>query len=217
MAVSTEREVHQSRPDTLSEVEGFRRFMQEYKFGLDEVMTKINILREDLLSGPGDCPIEHVSARLKTPESLLRKATLLGVPLTLEAFADHIPDLAGVRVVVSFLSDVSSVRDMILQQPDIHLVELKDYVNNPKPNGYRSLHLIVDTPVHLASGPTTSRVEIQIRTSAMDFWAALQHKINYKYVGQVPPTLLEELTSAADVAMRLDEKMQALHREMHPG
>lgn len=194
----------------------FRRFMLRYKFGLDEVMTKINILREDLLAGPGDCPIEHVSARLKTPESLGRKAELLGIPHTLAAYAEHVPDLAGVRVVVSFLSDVAVVRDMILQQPDIHLVELKDYIREPKPNGYRSLHLIVDTPVHLPAGEVSSRVEIQIRTSAMDFWAALQHKINYKYVGRVPQTLLDELTSAADVSTRLDEKMQALHREMHP-
>lgn len=192
----------------------FRRFMLGYKFGLDEVITKITILREELLAGPEECPIEHVSWRLKTPESLRRKADLIGIPHTLEAYREHVPDLAGVRVVCSFLSDVPVVRDMILRQRDIHLVEERDYISAPKPNGYRSLHLIVDTPVHLSDRVVDKRVEIQLRTSAMDFWAALQHKINYKYDGRVPQTLLDELTRAAEVTGRLDEKMQALHREL---
>lgn len=204
---------------TAADLDGtdFRRFMLGYKFGLDEVLTKINILREELLAGPAECPIEHVSSRLKSPESLRRKADLIGIPHTLESYREHIPDLAGVRVVCSFLSDVPVVRDMILRQRDISLVEEKDYITEPKPNGYRSLHLIVDTPVHLSDRVVDKRVEIQLRTSAMDFWAALQHKINYKYDGQVPQTLLDELSSAATITGRLDEKMQSLHRELRGG
>ncbi|GAB3707147.1 GTP pyrophosphokinase [Mariniluteicoccus flavus] len=212
----SEDSIPQSRPDQLHEVRGFQLFMLEYKFGLDEVMTKVNILREELAFGPGENPIEHVSARLKQPESLLRKTRRLGIDNTLENWAEHVPDLAGIRIVCSFISDVWIVRDMILQQPDVELVEEKDYITHPKPNGYRSLHLHVRTPVHLSDGTRMVQVEIQIRTVAMDFWAALEHKIHYKWDAEVPDTLTEELTRAAEISARLDRKMQALHQETHP-
>lgn len=204
-----------SQPDALAHVEGFRRFMLGYKFGLDEIMTKVNILREELSFGPGENPIEHVSARLKSPESLLRKTQRLGIENTLDGWAEHVPDLAGVRIVCSFISDVWTVRDMLLRQPDVMLVEEKDYINQPKPNGYRSLHLHVVTPVHLSTGTQMVKVEIQIRTVAMDFWASLEHKIYYKWDHDVPEALREELTRAAEVSARLDHTMQSLHQAAH--
>lgn len=126
----------------------------------------------------------------------------------------NITDIAGVRVVVSFATDVHRVRDLLLGQSDMTLLAERDYVAAPKPNGYRSLHLIVETPVYLSTGLERVPVEVQIRTIAMDFWASLEHKIYYKYDGVVPAELLNELTHAADTAHRLDDDMERLHREI---
>ncbi len=191
-----------------------RRFVMAYKFGLDEMMTKVNILKEELTFGDGYCPIEHVNSRLKSVESLLRKADRLGLGPDLSDIRAGINDIAGIRIVCSFISDVYTVREMLLGQPDVHLVEAKDYIAHPKPNGYKSLHLIVDTPVYMSDRVETVRVELQLRTVAMDFWASLEHKIFYKYDKDVPAALRAELASAAEVANRLDEKMEVLHREV---
>lgn len=190
-----------------------RRFMMVYKFGLDEMMTKINILKEELDFTTDGCPIEHVSSRLKSLESVTDKLRRLERAVTLENVRADVHDIAGVRIVCSFISDVYLVAEMITRQADVTLVLRKDYIANPKPNGYKSLHLIVDTPVHLSNRVDTARVEIQLRTVAMDFWASLEHKIYYKYDQDVPPTLTQELTAAAEIAHRLDEKMQLLHQE----
>lgn len=190
-----------------------RRFLMIYKFGLDEMMTKITILQEELGLSPDGCPIEHVSSRMKSLESLTAKLRRLGRPLTLDDVRRDVHDIAGVRIVCSFISDVYLVAEMITRQPDVELVRVKDYIAEPKPNGYKSLHLIVDTPVHMSKGVELARVEIQLRTVAMDFWASLEHKIYYKYDQDVPATLEQELTAAAEIAHRLDEKMELLHHE----
>jgi putative GTP pyrophosphokinase len=191
-----------------------RRFMMVYKFGLDEMLTKVNILKEELTYSADGCPIEHVSSRLKSLESLTEKARRIGSPLTLDDVRRNVADVAGIRIVCSFISDVYLVMEMLTRQPDVELVLVKDYIKNPKPNGYKSLHLIVDTPVHMSDRISTARVEIQLRTVAMDFWASLEHKIYYKYDEAVPAALRRELTSAAEIANRLDEKMELLHREV---
>ncbi len=188
-----------------------RRFLMVYKFGLDEMMTKITILQEELGLSADGCPIEHVSSRMKSLESLTAKLRRLGRPLTLDDVRSDVHDIAGVRIVCSFISDVYLVAEMITRQPDVELVRIKDYIAEPKPNGYKSLHLIVDTPVHMSKGIEMARVEIQLRTVAMDFWASLEHKIYYKYDQEVPAELEAELTAAAAIAHRLDEKMELLH------
>lgn len=196
-----------------------RRFMMIYKFGLDEMLTKVNILKEELTFSEGGCPIEHVSSRLKSLESLTDKVRRIGSPMTLDDVRRNVADVAGIRIVCSFISDVYLVMEMLTRQPDVELILVKDYIKNPKPNGYKSLHLIVDTPVHMSDRISTARVEIQLRTVAMDFWASLEHKIYYKYEEDVPAALRQELTSAAEIANRLDEKMELLHREVraqHP-
>ncbi|WP_436697536.1 GTP pyrophosphokinase [Nocardioides sp. BYT-33-1] len=190
-------------------------FLMNYKFGLDEILTKINILREELaFRGTGN-PIEHVSSRLKTPESLRAKAVRIGCPLDLDAIGEQITDIAGVRIVCSFIADAYQVLDMLTTQPDVTVRAIKDYVANPKPNGYRSLHAIVEIPVFLSDTARTVPVELQIRTVAMDFWASVEHKIYYKYDKDVPGDLVEELSAAARVAHDLDTRMAELHRIVH--
>ncbi|TNM36185.1 GTP pyrophosphokinase family protein [Nocardioides albidus] len=186
-----------------------------YKFGLDEILTKINILREELAFRGTSNPIEHVSSRLKSVESLRAKALRIGCPLDADALAGQITDIAGVRIVCSFIADAYQVLDMLTTQPDVTVRTIKDYVAQPKPNGYRSLHAIVEIPVFLSDTARTVPIELQIRTVAMDFWASVEHKIYYKYAKDVPGELVEELSAAARVAHDLDTRMAELHRIVH--
>ena len=191
------------------------QFLLTYKFGLDEMLTKINILREELaFRGTGN-PIEHVSSRLKSIESLRAKAERIGCPLELDAIAEQITDIAGVRIVCAFIADAYQVLDMLTTQPDVTVKVIKDYVARPKPNGYRSLHAIVEIPVFLSDDVRRVPIELQIRTVAMDFWASVEHKIYYKYAKDVPGELVAELAAAARVAHDLDQRMGELHRTVH--
>jgi putative GTP pyrophosphokinase len=192
----------------------FTRFSMVYKFAIDEITTKINILREEFSHLHDYNPIEHVNARLKSPESILQKAKRRGSELTFDDIREHVRDIAGVRVTCSFLSDVYTIFHMLTGQSDVTVVDVDDYIAAPKPNGYQSLHATVQVPVFLSDGPENVYVELQVRTVAMDFWASLEHKIYYKYDRAVPARLLEELKEAADTAARLDERMEKLHRQM---
>ena len=190
------------------------RFMLAYKFATDEMMTKINILKEEFASIHDYSPIEHVNSRLKTPDGILKKAVRKGCPLVLDDIRAQIQDIAGIRITCSFISDTYRILDMLTSQLDVTVLEVKDYIAAPKPNGYKSLHLIVDIPVFLSDRVDEVTVEIQIRTVAMDFWASLEHKIYYKYRGAVPVDLVADLKQAADVANRLDLKMEGLHDQV---
>ncbi|WP_133904896.1 GTP pyrophosphokinase [Actinophytocola oryzae] len=190
----------------------FLDFMLDYKFAIDEITTKINILREDFNNANEYNPIEHINSRLKSPESVLEKVQRKNYPMNLASIRENVLDIAGVRVICSFISDIVKIRDMLAGQEDITVLEERDYITNRKPNGYQSLHLIVSIPVFRSHRTARIPVEIQIRTIAMDFWASLEHKIYYKYRGEVPPNLQAELTQAAEAATRLDEKMESLHR-----
>ncbi len=194
--------------------EQFVDFMLGYKFAIDEITTKINILREDFNSKHEYNPIEHVRSRLKSVESVLEKVQRKNYPMNLAAIRENVLDIAGVRVVCSFISDIATIRDMLVSQEDITLLEERDYITHRKPNGYQSLHLIVSIPVFRSDRTERMPVEIQIRTIAMDFWASLEHKIYYKYRGEVPPNLRSDLAQAAEVATQLDAKMEALHRQV---
>lgn len=195
----------------------FTRFSMMYKFAIDEITTKINILREEFIHLHDYNPIEHVNARLKSPESIAAKARRRDVPLEFAAIRDNIRDIAGVRVTCSFVSDVYRIFEVFTAQTDIVVIDVEDYIATPKPNGYQSLHATVEVPVFLAAGPESVFVEMQFRTVAMDFWASLEHKIYYKYDREVPAALLDELKEAADTAARLDQKMQSLHYAVWSG
>uniref|UniRef100_UPI0032218E35 GTP pyrophosphokinase n=1 Tax=Intrasporangium sp. TaxID=1925024 RepID=UPI0032218E35 len=192
-----------------------RRFLLEYEFGLREVETKITILRDEFVHMHDYNPIEHVKGRVKTIDSLLEKVHRRGVSRDLESVRQQITDVAGIRITCSFVSDAYRIFDLLTQQDDITVRRVSDYIAEPKPNGYKSLHAIVEIPVFLSSTIVHVPVEIQFRTIAMDFWASLEHKLYYKYDGKVPDELLAELKDAADTAADLDLRMERLHQQVH--
>lgn len=205
-------------PDTLGFAKRMReeteRLLMEHRFGVEEVLTKVNILREEFLHLHRYNPIEHVGSRVKTLPSILGKAARKGCDPTIPCIREHIHDIAGVRITCSFIADTYRLLDALVSQDDVHVLEIKDYIKNPKPSGYKSLHAIIEIPVFLSTGPVPVRVELQIRTIAMDFWASLEHKIFYKYRGAVPVHLVEELRDAAASAAQLDCRMERLHAEV---
>jgi len=203
-----------ARIDPFEAREEFARLMMSYKFGLDEVMTKVNILKEEFTYIHDYSPIEHVASRLKSAESILKKAQRKNCPPTVEHIKAQISDIAGIRITCSFVADTYLIRDMLAGQADITVIDVKDYIANPKPNGYQSLHLIIEVPVFMSDRVEAVRVEIQIRTVAMDFWASVEHKIYYKYDGEVPDSLLAELKEAAVAVTSLDMKMERLYGEV---
>lgn len=206
----------QLSPDDLRRMQSeMQRFMLEYEFGLREVETKISILSDEFRHMHDYNPIEHVSSRVKTSDSILSKVTRKGVAPDLVSIREHISDIAGVRVTCSFVQDVYRMFDLLTQQEDVSIRLVKDYIADPKPNGYKSLHVIVEVPVFLSTGSIPIPVEVQFRTVAMDFWASLEHKIHYKYDGDVPADLVSELKAAADTTQALDARMESLHRELH--
>ncbi len=189
----------------------FTRFIMEYRFAVDEVLTKVTILREEFLHLHRYNPIEHVSSRVKTPESILRKVVRKGCEPTLPAIRRNITDIAGIRITCSFIADTYRLLEALTSQSDLRVIEIRDYIARPKPNGYKSLHVILEIPVFLSTGPVPVIVEVQIRTIAMDFWASLEHKIFYKFDGEVPEHLVQELAEAAATAGEMDRRMEQLH------
>ncbi|NLS08597.1 GTP pyrophosphokinase family protein [Nesterenkonia sp. MY13] len=182
-------------------------FQLHYKFGMDEVLTKINVLREEFEHTRDYSPIEHVNYRLKSLERILDKVQRYGCEPSLDGIRHSIRDIAGIRITTSFVSDSYWVAEMLCSQPDLRVVEVKDYIRSPKPNGYQSLHVILQVPVFLSNRTEFVYVEVQIRTVAMDFWASLEHKIYYTYDGEVPGHILDELRDAATKAAALDTQM----------
>ncbi|MEE6131800.1 GTP pyrophosphokinase [Priestia aryabhattai] len=191
------------------------RFMMAYKFALDEMSTKINVLKQEFEYVHDYNPIEHIKTRLKSPESILKKVYRKNGELSLDWIKENLKDIAGIRVTCSFISDIYKLRDMIQSQKDIKIVECKDYIENPKTNGYQSLHLIIEIPVFMSDRQENVFIELQIRSIAMDFWASLEHKIYYKYNKKVPKQLIDELKEAAVTAAELDRKMEKLHEEIN--
>lgn len=191
------------------------RFMMSYKFALDELNTKIDILKQEFEYIHDYNPIEHVKSRLKSPESILKKIYRKGYELSLPSIKSHIKDIAGIRITCSFISDIYKLSEMLQNQKDIKLINCKDYIKNPKPNGYQSLHLILEIPIFMSDREEQVCVEVQIRTIAMDFWASLEHKIYYKYNKNVPEKLINELKEAANSVSQLDKKMEDIHTEMN--
>lgn len=192
----------------------FQELMIKYRSAIREVTTKLEILNDELSAFTERNPIENIQSRIKRPYSISGKLNKLNKPITVESIAENLNDVAGIRVICPFISDIYDVADMLLKQDDVQLISSKDYIKDPKPNGYRSLHLIVETPVFFSTGKEMIRVEIQIRTVAMDFWASLEHQIRYKKnVGNVEG-LAEELKACADTIAQTDATMQRLRERI---
>lgn len=205
-------------PEQMAALKKFKqditRLLMMYKFALNEIETKIEILQEEFEYLHEYNPIEHTKSRLKSPESILKKLHRKGCGLSVANIRKHIKDIAGLRITCSFISDIYRISELLRNQSDLTFLEVKDYIRNPKPNGYQSFHLLVEVPVFMSDRQENVCVEIQIRTIAMDFWASLEHKIYYKYNQSVPAHLLQELKEAAISATALDQKMERLHLEI---
>ncbi len=188
----------------------FEELMIKYRSAIREVTTKLEILNDELSTFTERNPIESIQSRIKRPYSIAGKLRKQNYPLTVESISEHLNDVAGVRVVCPFIDDIYDVADMLLKQDDVRLIARKDYIQNPKENGYRSLHLIIETPVYFSTGKELIRVEIQIRTVAMDFWASLEHQIRYKNNSPEVRKIAGELKECADTIAQTDVKMQQL-------
>ena len=182
-----------------------------YGSALKKMNTKIEILEEEFRKIHQYDPIEHVTSRIKTEKSIARKLRREGRDVSIANALRFLNDIAGVRIVCSFTSDIYKIADMLSEQDDVKVLLIKDYIANPKANGYKSYHMIVSIPVFIARGPVDVRVEIQIRTIAMDFWASLEHKIYYKFEGAAPEYIKDELSECAKMIHALDERMLALN------
>jgi putative GTP pyrophosphokinase len=196
--------------------EEFIALRMHYQFGIDEVLTKVEIFRKEFEQMHDYSPIEHVRTRLKSVESLMEKAMRTEGEMTVRAIRERIHDIAGIRITCSFVADAYWIADILAAQGDLEVLTVKDYIASPKPNGYRSLHLIVQVPVYLSTHVEQVPVELQIRTIAMDFWASTEHKLSYKYEKNLPPALRAELDDAARVANELDQRMERLRGEIRP-
>ncbi len=196
----------------------FNQIMMMYSCGIREVTTKLEILNDDLKARYQRNPIHSIKSRIKSPVSIAKKLKKKGIPVCVESIQDNLNDVAGVRVICSFIDDIYTITEMLTAQTDITLVKLKDYIENPKPNGYRSLHLIIEVPVFFTDRMRPMRVEVQIRTIAMDYWASLDHQLRYKkddLDDQVRMEMERKLKHCADVISETDMEMLDIRKNIY--
>ena len=196
------------------EVDRWKEVTLVYNSALKEVGTKLEILNDEFQHVHQYNPIEHIKSRLKTPESIVKKLKSKELEATIENMVEHVNDIAGIRVICSFTSDIYRIADMISGQNDLNVLAVKDYIENPKPSGYKSYHMLVTVPIFLSNKVVEAKVEIQIRTVAMDFWASLEHKIRYKFEGNAPEHIKTALIQCANMVSQLDDEMLSLNNEI---
>ena len=194
----------------------FQGLLEEYHIygaAIKEITTKLEILSEEFRIKKDRNPIHNIESRLKSMISITRKLQALNLELGVKSAKENLHDIAGIRVICYYIDDIYDIANILLSQNDINLINIKDYIKNPKPNGYRSLHLVITVPVFLSDRKVDTQVEIQIRTIAMDFWATLEHHLNYKSSGVLPPELKRELVACSEESARLDERMQEIYKK----
>ena len=201
-------------PILYMEAQEWNQALLLYESALKEVNTKLEILNNEFKLTHQYNPIEHITSRIKTPQSIAKKIRHNGRELTVENIIKYINDVAGIRIICSFTSDIYRIADLIKKQSDVKVLKIKDYLENPKPNGYMSYHMIISVPVFLSKQVVETKVEIQIRTIAMDFWASLEHKIYYKFEGKAPAGIRKELKECADLVAYLDQRMLTINEEI---
>ena len=185
-----------------------------YDGAIREIRTRLEILDREFNIRYASNPIHHIDSRLKSPRSIIEKLQRKGWPVSVESAEEHLNDIAGVRIVCNYIDDIYRLANMLVRQQDLELVCQKDYIRNPKPNGYRSLHLVLRVPVFLSSHTELVPVEVQIRTIAMDFWASLEHQLRYKSDVEATAPLKDRLQRCAEQSAALDVEMQSIYREM---
>ena len=200
--------------DADTQVANWKEATLVYTAALRQINTRLEILNDEFQHVHQYNPIEHIKSRLKTPESIVKKLKLHGYESTIENMIKYVNDIAGIRVICSFVSDIYRIAEMISNQNDVQVIAVKDYIRNPKPSGYKSYHMLITMPVFLSDRTVEAKVEIQIRTVAMDFWASLEHKINYKFEGNAPDHVRTELIECSRMVAALDNRMQELNEEI---
>ena len=195
-------------------IESWREVTLIYSAALRQIETKMGILNDEFQHVHQYNPIEHIKARVKTPESFVKKLKRNGYESTIDNMVKYINDIAGIRIICSFTSDIYRIAEMISDQRDIKVIAVKDYITFPKASGYKSYHMIVTVPVYLSDRIVDTKVEIQIRTVAMDFWASLEHKMHYKFEGAAPEHIKNELVECAKMVSDLDARMLQLNEEI---
>ena len=193
------------------DADSYKTIMFLYQSAIKEVGTKLEILNDEFHHIHKYNPIEHIKTRVKTPESIVKKLRRYGYEVSIENMVKYVNDIAGIRVICSFTSDIYRLAGMIGNQSDLKVLTIKDYIKNPKESGYKSYHMLVSVPIYLSDSVVDTKVEIQIRTIAMDFWASLEHKIYYKFEGNAPDYISGDLKECADMIAALDEKMLSLN------
>lgn len=193
------------------DIDSWETIMFLYNSALKKVGTKLDILNEEFRHIHNYNPIEYIKSRIKTPESIVKKLRRHGYESSIENMVNHVNDIAGIRIVCSFTSDIYRISEMIGKQSDLTVLSVKDYICHPKDSGYKSYHMLVTIPVYMTDATVDTKVEIQIRTIAMDFWASLEHKIYYKFEGNAPEYISRELRDCAGIVSKLDAKMLQLN------
>ena len=201
-------------PIFYDEAEEWSNALLLYDAALKEINTKLEILNNEFKLAHQYNPIEHISSRIKTPQSIAKKLGHNEKELSVENIVKYVNDVAGIRIICSFTSDIYRIADLVAKQNDIKVLKIKDYIINPKGNGYTSYHMIVSIPIFLSNRTVETKVEIQIRTIAMDFWASLEHKIYYKFEGNAPEHIRKELKECSEIVAYLDQKMLSLNEEI---
>ena len=208
------REIIGGDESSLDKMQKFQELMMRYNAAIREVRTKFEVLNDEFSFRNSRNPIESITSRIKKPVSIAEKLRRMGCPLTLESVSENLNDIAGIRVICSFIDDIYMVAELLARQDDITVVRVKDYIQKPKPNGYRSYHMIVEVPVFFSDGKRPMRVEIQLRTIAMDFWASLEHQMKYKQDSADRPEIAAELKSCAETIAATDARMLGIRRRI---
>ncbi len=204
----------QMQEQVLDQLYQFVELEHLYESAIREVKTKLEILDSEFKTKYDYNPIHHIEDRLKSPQSMLEKLQRKGLPFNCDAARSTLNDIAGVRVICNYIEDIYTVADLLTMQDDVRLIKKKDYIESPKPNGYRSLHLVIETPVYLSDRKELVNVEVQIRTIAMDFWASLEHELKYKTDTEVSADLAQQLKTCAETIAATDKQMQDIYRTL---
>ncbi len=192
----------------------FKMLMTYYECAILEVKTKLDVLNNEFKATDERNPISTIKSRIKSIPSILEKLDRKGYPSSIESIQTHLDDVAGIRVICSFIDDIYKVLDMLKNQDDLKILSIKDYIKNPKKSGYRSLHCVVEIPIYLSNEKKPMRVEVQIRTIAMDFWASLEHQIRYKKFSDTSADSIKKLTNCADTIYETDMKMMSIRQKI---
>lgn len=209
----TESEVFKCAQALIQELYGIQN---TFRAGVKEVSTKLEILNEEFQDTHERNPIHSMKSRIKSPKSIVEKLSRKGFPLNTESAVSNLDDIAGIRIICPYIEDIYTVKQLLEAQDDVEIIRVTDYIANPKPNGYRSLHLIVKVPVFFSNHKASIKVEVQIRTIAMDFWASLEHQLRYKAIDaeNIPESIANELKECADTIAMTDLRMQDIHNQM---